>query len=100
MCWVLNILDLWEGFEYLWFYFGGFKYVRVLNICCVFSLIWQGSQYASGCNYERVLNIPGFRASRFLRMEALHKVSNMPEYGWIMPYGRVLNMPGQRFTGF
>ena len=24
----------------------------------------------------------------------------MPEYGCIMPHGRVLNMPGQRFTGF
>ena len=37
---------------------------------------------------------------RFLRMEVLHKVLNMPQYGWIMPYGGVLNMPGQRITGF
>ena len=36
----------------------------------------------------------------FLRMQALRKVLNIPEYGWIMPYGRVLNKPGQRFTGF
>ena len=27
----------------------------------------------------------------FLRMQALRKVLNIPEYGWIMPYGRVLN---------
>ena len=28
-------------------------------------------------------------------MQALHKVLNMPEYGWITLYGRVLNMSGQ-----
>ena len=26
---------------------------------------------------------------RFLHMQALHKVLNMPEHSWIMPYGRV-----------
>ena len=34
--------------------------MSVLNIH-KFSLIWQGSEYALGCNYLRVLNIPGFR---------------------------------------
>ena len=38
----------------------GFKHLRVLNIC-KFSLIWQGSEYASGCNYGGVLNNPGLR---------------------------------------
>ena len=38
----------------------GFKYVRVLNIHR-FSLTLQGSEYPLGCNYGRVLNIPGFR---------------------------------------
>ena len=33
---------------------------------------------------------------RFLRMQALQKVLNMSEYGWIMPYDRVLNMPEHR----
>ena len=33
-------------------------------------------------------------------MQALQKVLNMPEYDWIMPYGKVLNMTGQRFTSF
>ena len=37
---------------------------------------------------------------RFLRMQVLRKVVNMPEYGYIMSYCRVLNTPGQRFTGF
>ena len=31
-------------------------------------------------------------------MQALYKVLNMPNYGLIMPHGRDLNMPGQRFT--
>ena len=30
----------------------------------------------------------------FLHIQALHKALNMPEYDWIMPYGKVLNMPG------
>ena len=33
-------------------------------------------------------------------MQALRKVLNMPEDDLIMPYDRVLNMPGQRLTGF
>ena len=38
--------------------------------------------------------------ARFPHVEALHKVVNMPEYGWIIPYGRVLNMLGQYLTEF
>ena len=38
--------------------------------------------------------------TRFLRMQALHKVLNIPEHGSKMPHGKVLNMPGQFFTGF
>ena len=40
--------------------------------------LFQGSEYA-----------------RFLRMRVLHKVLNMSEFGWIMPFGRVLNIPPQ-----
>ena len=36
----------------------------------------------------------------FLYMQELGKILNMPEYGWIMSYGRVLNIPGQFLTGF
>ena len=46
-------------------------------------LIFQDSEYA-----------------RFLRMQVFNRVLNMPKYGSMMPYGRVLNTPGQRFTGF
>ena len=38
--------------------------------------------------------------ARFLRMQVLQKVLNMPEYGWIIPYGEVLDTPGQFLTGF
>ena len=41
-----------------------------------------------------------FEYASLLHMKAFHKVLNMLEYGWITPYGRILNMPGQRFTGF
>ena len=41
-----------------------------------------------------------FKYVRFLHMQALHKVLNMPEYSWVMPHGRstVLNMPSQHLT--
>ena len=60
-----------------------------------FSWIWQGSEYASGCNYVRVLNIPGFRVCQ---VSAHASAAQGSEYGWKMPYDRVLNMPGQRFA--
>ena len=47
-----------------------------------------GMQLWKGSKYSRI-------SSRFLRMQPLRKVLNMPQYGWIMPYVRVLNMPGE-----
>ena len=55
--------------------------------------------------YHRVLNMrwdaimeefwifSNFEYARFLRTQALQKVLNIPEYIWIMLYGRSLNMP-------
>ena len=58
--------------------------IKSLNIKIIEGFwIFQDSEYA-----------------RFLSMQVLHKVLIMTEYGRIMPYGRVLNMPGQDFTGF
>ena len=57
MCWVL-------------------KYVRVLNIR-KFSLIWQGSKYASECNYGKVLNILEFRVCVVSAYASVHKVLNI-----------------------
>ena len=89
------ILNLWEGSEYM----SDFEYsepwiVRALNIR-KFLLIWRGSEseYASGCNNGRILNIPGFHVSQ---VSAYVSVLNIPEYGWIMQFSRVLNMPVQR----
>ena len=59
--------------------------------------MWQGSEYVSGSDYRRVLNIPGFWVCWVL---AYASVAQDSEYAWIMPCGRVLNMLGQRFTGF
>ena len=84
--------NLWEGSEYV----SDFKYVRVLNIR-KFSYIWQGSKYASGCNYGRVPSIPGFRVCQVF---AYASVAQGFENGWIMFYGRLLNMSDQRFTVF
>ena len=75
---------------------SGFKHVRVLNIP-KFSVTWQDSEYPSGCNYGRVLNIPGFQV---FQVSAYASVAHGSEYGWIMPYGRVLNMHCQRLIGF
>ena len=36
--------------------------------------------------------------ARFLQMQELRKVLYIPDYGWIMSYDRVLNIPGQLFT--
>ena len=77
MCRVLNMSEFWIFVNFR-------KYDRVLNICYDITMkrfrIFQDSKYV-----------------RFLHMQALLKVLNMPEYGWMMPYGRVLNMCGQRF---
>ena len=73
------------GFEYaleFWIFVNCRKYDRVLNMRRDAIMegfrIFQDSEYA-----------------RFLRMQASDKLLNIAEYGWIMPYGRVLNTPGQ-----
>ena len=69
-----------------WIFVNFRKYDRLLNmhLDVIMKEFWifQDSEYA-----------------KFLDMQALYKVLNMPEYDWTMPYGRVLNIPGQRFTG-
>ena len=74
----------------------GFRYVSVLNIpgvsicqssefpglCRVylFSWIWQGSEYALGCNYGRVFNILDFR---ICQIPTYVSVTQDSEYAWI-----------------
>ena len=89
-----SVLNLWEDSEYV----SGFKCVRVLNIH-KFLLIWEGSDCPSGCNYGRILNIPGFWVCHW-QILVYASIEQSSEYVWIMPYGRVLNMPSQPFTGF
>ena len=53
--------------------FDRFEYTRVLNI----SRLWicQGSEYATGSKYARLLNILGLK-----NMPGLRRVLNVPEY--------------------
>ena len=81
----------------------GSKYVIVLNIH-KFLWISHGSEYASGCNYGRVLNIPGFQVCQ---ISAYATVAQGPEYAsirlnnalWLgskyawSKFNRVLNKP-------
>ena len=70
-----------------WIFSSFHKYERVLNVHWGVIIqepsIFQDSKYAM-----------------FLHKQALHKVLNMPKYGWIIPHGMVLNMPCQRFKEF
>ena len=69
MCQVLNISDFWKFVNFR-------KYGGVLN--------------ASGCNHERVSNIPGFGVCQ---ISVYASVAQGSEYDWIW-------LNGQRFTGF
>ena len=74
MCQVLNISDFWI----------------FVNICKYDG----GSKYVLGYNYGGVWNIPGFG-----QVSAHARVAQGSEYGWIMPCGSILNIPGYRFIG-
>ena len=102
------------------------KIIIVFHYICKKTILnlWEGSEYVLGLNmseylifvnfskYDRVLDmhrdaimeelsiIQDFQYASFLNMYVLHKVLNMSEDSWMMPCGRVLNMPGQSFTGF
>ena len=82
---------------------SGFKYVRVLKIRKL-SKIGQGSEYASGCIYERVLNILGFQVCQVSAYTSVAQGSEYAgiwmnnalcqgsEYPWSM-FHKVLNKP-------
>ena len=65
----------------------------------------QGPEYVSECTYRGVMNFPGFR---IWQVSAYASVTQGSECAWIWlnawisysDYGRVINMPGQSFTGF
>ena len=80
------------------------KSLRVLNMCRVlniskFRIFVILRQYDTVRKMLRDAIMEGFwifqdfKYAKFLRMEALHEVLNMPGYDWIMHYDRVLNMP-------
>ena len=57
--------------------------------------IWQNSEYASGCNYGRVLNIPGFRV---YQVSAYARVAQGSECAW-STFHRVLNKLSGKASG-
>ena len=71
-------------------YTSGPKYAKILNVtgfsicerCTAFwicqNMPWQSSKYILGYEYARILNMAGF-----WYMQELHRVLNMPQYGWI-----------------
>ena len=83
---VLNIYQVLNMSE-VWLFANFHKFDRVLNMRqdAIMERMWifQNSAY-----------------DRFLQIQMLHKFLNMPEYCWIMPYARVLNMSDQPFTVF
>ena len=81
---------LWRVFENLFFeyYFWlcqSSDHARVVSILRFW--IYQGSQYDSGSEYSRVLNI-----------SVLLRVLKMPEYTWIIPEKGRMNMNRFYFT--
>ena len=74
MCRVLNMSEFWIFVIFR-------KYDRILNMCqdAIMEGFWV-FQDSEGSEYFRI--------------------PQGSEYAWIMPYGRVRNMLGQRFTGF
>ena len=84
--------------EYVWIclyeqdseYTSGPKYAKILNvagfsICERYTafwicqnMLWQSSKYTLGYEYARILNMAGF-----WYMQELHRVLNMPQYGWV-----------------
>ena len=65
--------------------------------------------FVNFCKYDRILNIRWdairegfwiFHDSEYVRFLHNASVTQGIEYGWIMSYGRVLNMPVQNLQGF
>ena len=75
---------------------SGFKHVKVQNIC-KFSLIWQGSECVSGCNYASVLNTPG---SQVFQVSAYASVAQGSEYAWIWLYNALSQGPEYAWSTF
>ena len=71
MCQILDISEFWILVNFR-------KYDRVQN------MHWDAIM-------EGFWKFQDFEYARFLYMQVLHKALNMPEYGWTVPYDKVLN---------
>ena len=91
-------------------YASGAKYAKVLNMAKFW--IWQDSQYVSitqcsdyarKCldrvlNISWVLNMPGFQIWQGSEHAKLHRVLNMPPYGWICQNRTLICLNMSAFT--
>ena len=81
MCKILIMPVLWM--------FHDCQYARVLNFegYTGFTYFHKYDKVLNKCRNAIIkeLNIPGFQISQIFHMQALLKVLNIPEYGWIMP---------------
>ena len=113
----LHLKSLRGFWIYVWFYTNqGSEYCRIakmpgfwisrvrqgLAIFVNMTGFWicVGMQLQKGYEYSRILNMPSFFICKcYIRFWIC---LNMAEYSWIncSDYGKVLNMPGQSFTGF
>ena len=90
--WISRVIQCWSIFVNMsgFWIFKIFSLPRVLNFHCY-------TGFTCFCKYDRVLNMcwdaimKGFwifqdsEYARFLHMQVLHKLLNIPEYGWIIP---------------
>ena len=72
--------------KYFIIYFPGF-----IKKQCIID-VWQSSEYSSGSEYTRILNMPGLH--KILKTCCTLDAWQDPEYSSGSEYGRVLNMPG------
>ena len=107
--WISRVIQCWSIFVNMsgFWIFKIFSLPRVLNFHCYTGFTYFCKyEYVLGCYYERVLNIPGFW---ICQVSAYASVTQASEYtriwlnnSWIKcsNYDRIMNMPGQSFTGF
>ena len=81
-----SIVDIWQGSAYA----SGSEYLRVLNMSLVLNVlefwIYQGSKYASGFKYARILNNQSTEYARVTQGSECAWI--FPDYVWLY-----LNMP-------
>ena len=89
----IRVLNITVFLICLWFWMcQSFEYTRVLNIPGFW--IHQGSEYASGSEYSRVLNMPLVLIIPGFWICQSSEYASGSEYTWVLKIPLVLNIPG------